>query len=288
MPNGTGGYYEDDRVTGEHTTVTKCPACGKVTVGMPSNCPACTHIFTKPDANLPAVRDQTTEFQTRQVLERTHEVTSQGLPRHIVVPVIAGLLVAVVVVVIVRLNVEDLRQSGAATGIISPSPTEGTETGESRPEPGDIATQPQRKGGVPSLGPGARRIAPTGITLAGSKETESGPREAVLTDGSPDTCYFTDGASGNRPLIVRFPHTYRFSHVLFHVSCLRTTHRDLRGEITLTTDDGTARTVQIPGVSGPTWVDLAGAWTRRLEIDLTGSSFDEIGLGELEFFAFDD
>ncbi len=275
-------------MTGEHTAVTKCPSCGKVTVGMPSNCPACAHVFTNPDANLPAVREQTTEFQTRPVLERTHEMTSQGMPRHIVVPVIAGLLVAVVVVVIVRLNVVELRQSGAATGIIARPQEPGPATTHESAAPPDIVAQSLRKGGVPSLGPGARRIAPDGITLAGAKETESGPREAVLTDGSPDTCYFTDGPSSNRRLVVRFPATRRFSHVLFHVSCLRTTHQELRGEITLTTDDGTARTVQIPGVSGPTWVDLAGAWTRRIEIDLTGSSFDEIGLGELEFFAFDD
>ena len=226
-------------MTGEHTTVTKCPSCGKVSVGMPPACPDCKHVFAKPDANLPAVREQTIEFQTRSALERTREGAARGMPRHIVVPVVAGLLVAVVVLILVRLNASDGRNSGAATGTI-----------------------------------------PSRVVI-------SAP-DLVLMDGSMDTCYFLDKNASQRRLTVHFPSSMRFSHVLFHVSCLRSTQKGLRGQITLSTDDGTARRVQIPGVSGPTWVDLAGAWTRRIEIELTASEFEEIGLGELEFFAFED
>jgi hypothetical protein len=141
---------------------------------------------------------------------------------------------------------------------------------------------------VPSLGPGVREVSPSEIRLGSAPPADNDTREMVLMDGSMDTCYFLDKGAEERRLVVHFPSSMRFSHVLFHVSCLRSTQKDLRGQITLRTDDGTARRVQIPGVSGPTWVDLAGAWTRRIEIELTASEFEEIGLGELEFFAFED
>jgi hypothetical protein len=276
-------------LTGEHTTVTKCPSCGKVSVGMPPSCPGCQHIFAEPDANLPAVREQTIEFQTRSALERTREGATRGMPRHIVVPVVAGLLVAIVVLILVRLNASDGRNSGAATGNI---PTrEGTglaaTPGTHQDGLGESGEPSRRDGVVPRLGPGASKISPSEIRL-GSLEPADDARELVLMDGSMDTCYFLEKSAEQRRLTVTFPSSMRFSHVLFHVSCLRSTRKGLRGQITLRTDGGTARRVQIPGVSGPTYVDLAGAWTRRIEIELTASEFEEIGLGELEFFAFED
>ncbi len=273
-------------MTGEHTTVTKCPSCGKVSVGMPPACPDCKHVFAKPDANLPAVREQTIEFQTRSALERTREGAARGMPRHIVVPVVAGLLVAVVVLILVRLNASDGRNSGAATGTI-PSRVVISAPDSDQSGQGEAGKAARRDGVVPSLGPGARGVSPTEIRLGSAAPTEDA-RELVLMDGSMDTCYFLDKNASQRRLTVHFPSSMRFSHVLFHVSCLRSTQKGLRGQITLSTDDGTARRVQIPGVSGPTWVDLAGAWTRRIEIELTASEFEEIGLGELEFFAFED
>ena len=109
-------------MTGEHTTVTKCPSCGRVSVGMPSECPSCGHVFTKPDTNLPAVREQTQGFQTHALLERTRDEASSKMPRHIVVPVMAGLLVAIIVLVLVRLNANDGRNSQAAAGTGAPPP----------------------------------------------------------------------------------------------------------------------------------------------------------------------
>jgi len=257
---------------------------------MPPSCTACKHVFTKPDANLPAVREETIEFQTRSALERTRDDSTRGMPRHIVVPVVAGLLVAVIVLILVRLNASDGRNSGAATGSLSAQqqgessdPSEARRDGQT-----ESGTIPRRDGVVPSLGPGAKKVSPTDIHLGNSSEDRDETRELVLMDGSMDTCYFLDKSAQERRLKVHFSSSMRFSHVLFHVSCLRSTQKDLRGRITLRTDDGTERRVQIPGVSGPTWVDLAGAWTRSIEIELTASEFEEIGLGELEFFAFED
>ncbi len=56
----------------------------------------------------------------------------------------------------------------------------------------------------------------------------------------------------------------------------------------LQTEDGSERDILIPGVAGPTWVDLAGAWTSSITIDMGDEPLHDIGLGELEFFAFDD
>lgn len=275
-------------MSGEHTTVTKCPACGRVTVGMPEVCPGCSHLFTLPDANLPAVREQTTEFQTRSLRDREPTTQHRNMPRHVVVPLIAGLLVAIVVVVVVRLNGPEKRQAGAATGRLK-GPADSAASVETLPVGGSTADAgPRRTGGVPSLGPGARKVAPAAIVPLEGDGTETGPREAVLLDGDQDTCYFTSQDQTEQRLAVRFGNARRFSHVLFHVSCLRTTAKGLRGKLTLRTDDGMSRSVSVPGVAGPTWVDLAGAWTGQIEISLDGASFEEIGLGELEFFAFDD
>lgn len=276
-------------MSGEHTTVTKCPSCGKVSVGMPASCPECQHVFTRPDANLPVVREQASEFQTRTALERTREPNSPGLPKHIVVPIVAGLLVAVVVLTLVRLNAPESHNSGAAKGAIAPH-SQGERAGEGGLFDGKQKAEStsRRDGVVPSLGPGARKVSPTEIRLGHPGPAPEDARELVLMDGSMDTCYFMERDAGERRFTVDFPSSMRFSHVLFHVSCLRSTRKELRGQITLRTDDGTERRIQIPGVSGPTWVDLAGAWTRGIEIELNGAEFEEIGLGELEFFVFED
>lgn len=275
-------------MTGEHTTVTKCPSCGKVSVGMPPECPACGHVFTKPDTNLPAVREQTQGFQTRAVLERTKATT--GVPRHIVVPVVAGLLVAIVVLVLIRINAGENRNSGAEPGsLVSPQAEKSLTAPGEVPDGSTVAGVASRRDGVvPSLGPGAHKVPPVEVVLGAGDTVGDEDRELVLMDGSMDTCYFLDRNTDEQKLKVRFSSSMRFSHVLFHVSCLRSTRKGLNGRITLRTDDGTVRQVRIPGVSGPTWVDLAGAWTSTIEIELAEGDFEDIGLGELEFFAFED
>jgi len=282
-------------IDGRETTVTKCPACGAVTPGMPEQCPACSHRFSVPGTSLPILREPTRKMDTIPIRRKP---VRHMLPRHVTVPFLAGLLVAVVVLVLLRLAASDHKATGTA-GDASPgqtvaggNPASSVEAAGSMTA-GHSATPPV--GEFPALlhlGPGAVPAVPDDIRyfrLVSNSEQSAGTlmlRLDDLMDGNVETCLLPElsGLPGRIELV--FPRYYRFSHVTITVGCLRGPAAARVSKVAVETEGGIHRTVLLPTVEGPVTADLAGSWTSRIVIRLDDPGLSDLGLAELRFFVF--
>jgi len=283
------------------TTVTKCPRCGAVTPGLPERCPTCAHQFADFQKTLPAMREDTIELQTPAGGSPLATVT---IPRHVVVPLLAGLLVAVLVAVFVRIGASDHRNSmrvarpdwtarraaGAAGGVLGDEDT--VEQARSARGSPDTREQSGPAGSVPRLGPGTRKLIPVEVRMAPVRPAGQDARSSkgvtdTLFDLDASGCFFP-GAPG-QPEVVDFDFGYRkrLSHMVVHVDCLEKEDPDLRAFGTIVVDDSSRRLAGFQAVSGRTTVDLGGTLTSHLSLELTDRQFLHFGIRSIEFFAFE-
>ncbi len=298
------------------TTVTKCPACGAVASGLPNCCPTCGHQFSIPGTALPAVREPTRQMDTLVVRRRSEK---RWLPRHVTVPFLAGLLVAVVVLVLLRLAASD--HKGGNGSVPATGPGSRSEHASQSTRPGAEAKRPPEGGAsgagaegsggpggdgavggappagpefpvLPGLGPGTEEANPNEIRyfrqVSDSVQTvaNESPRLDELVDGNPATCLLPGRAGLPGRIEMVFPKYRRFSHVTFTVGCVGRPDASRTARITVETEGGIHRTVLLPVVSGPVTVDLAGSWTTRVVLRLDEAALAELGLAELHFYVF--
>lgn len=275
-------------------TVTKCPACDKVTTGTPERCPGCGHLFSDLAKTLPVVCEGGSEPFIRVV--RDESARTRGIPRHVAVPVLAGLLVAVMVLVFLRMSGTEHR------GTSSPNRTGDKASGTQGPS-GSDAAQPagnvaakrnegaegleQTSTAALQLGPGVKRILPIETRFL-RYESGTSPQGDVLLDSNLSTCYSPWRSDRDRQVSFRFASSLRISHVVVHVNCLTERNHEAVAEAAIVADDGSRRVVRLHERRGPVSVDLAGAWTSNLLFEFDMGELAGVGLGEVEFFAFDD
>lgn len=289
------------------TTVSKCPSCGGVTPGIPAKCPSCGYRFSDFKKTLPAVRQATEEVGT---LQPGKAARTALVPRSVLVPFLAGLLVAVVVAVFVRLSASEHRaaarsetagsnQSGArgntkAAKNAQPkaeflAASKGIE--QKRKEQGTAV----RDEALLRLGPNVSKVVPVDVGTGGmdSEKGDVVTPDAVLDvdtliDSNYDTCLVTDNLAGKDGIQFFFDGRMRFSHVVVHVTCLRHVEPGRVVEGSFVTEDGSRRLMALPARPGAVSVDLAGVWTSVITMDLGKMPGQGIGVSELEFFAFED
>jgi hypothetical protein len=220
------------------------------------------------------------------------------LPRHVTVPFLAGLLVAVVVLVLLRLAASDhkpARDGGLADGSRVEATSGGGAAGGSAdsPFPGGSPRATSTDFPVlPRLGPGTIRLLPNDVryfrqvsSSADAPAAES-PRLDDLIDGSTDTCLLPGRAGLPGRIELVFPTYRRFSHVTFVVGCLEGPDAAATSRITVETEGGIHRTVLLPAVKGAVTADLAGSWTSRIVLRLDDPGLASLGISELRFFVF--
>ncbi|MBM4354169.1 MAG: hypothetical protein FJ109_10300 [Deltaproteobacteria bacterium] len=272
------------------TTVSKCPACGAVTPGLPERCLACGHRFSEPGRSLPAMRDPTREMDTIVVRKR---LDKRFLPRHVTVPFLAGLLVAVVVLVLLRLAASDHKLGLGGGAVETPGPS-GREQGGgarsvqasgSQPPAGDFPA-------LPHLGPGTQPVVPDDIRYFRQVQDaqQGAPPDTLrlddLVDGSSGTCLRPGRAGLPGRIELTFRAYHRFSHVAFTVGCLEGPAAASTSRVTVETEGGIHRTVLLPAVEGPVTADLAGSWASRIVLRLDDPGLAALGLAEVQFFVF--
>ena len=262
-------------------------------------CPACDYTFADIQKTLPVVRDSTQEFGPRTLSEKAGERLS-GPPKHVVVPLLAGLLVAIAVIVVVRISSSDYQQTDNRSGQAESGSQDRARPLSRLSSPGDTVVAADRSlamrstqneaGTMPSLGPGTSRQLPIDIGFTGNEKgdnEEDGNEVLALVDGSSDTCLYA-GAPGHELLEFTFATPHRFSHIHFHIGCVAPQDsEDSLPRMKILCDDGSSRDVPVPNVQGPVWVDLAGAWSSRIILDMSHPGFQSVGLGEVEFFVFE-
>jgi len=231
------------------------------------------------------MRESTRE---RGGLQVSGESTGTGrIPRHILVPFLAGLLIAIVVAVFLRLSASDHRAASAGNGAENYIRVS-TESARENP----VAKKNPEDDPALRLGPGVKRVVPIQIRMAGLDEKKSANADKAfeveaLADANSATCFFpvADDLGGKVEFL--FDGRMRFSHVVVHVGCLRGGSSSLKAEGTIVTEDGSRRHVAVPAKKGSVSVDLAGAWSATITLDFHNGGFDGIGIGDLEFFAFE-
>jgi hypothetical protein len=181
----------------------------------------------------------------------------------VVVPALAGLLVALAAVGVIWL----------AGGYSDP----GRGSGETGPAPAPAGGQ----SAVPSE---ARRLPPAfhaSAVVVMPVEAPSG----YLLDGDRGTCVPLADPRG-ASLEFQFDAPRRFSHVTLTAGCLDKEDSREFLEMTIATEDGARRFVRIPHAGSTLWVDLAGAWSSRVAFTIEPGQKPGLGMAEVTFFAF--
>jgi len=265
-----------------------------VSTGTPERCPGCGHLFSDLAKTLPVIREGSQELPTRVVREELNR--RPGVPRHIAVPVLAGLLIAVMVLVFLRMSGNEHRGASTTGRSAIPSPGNSGTVGadvarpSNPPEMGDgsnPAGLEQASTASLQLGPGVKRVLPIDTHFP-LHEGGSSPQGDVLLDSNLSTCYSPWRSATDRQVNFRFASSLRISHVVVHVNCLKARDASSVAGAAITADDGSQRKVHLRELRGPVSVDLAGAWTSNLLFDFDEGELAGVGIGEVEFFAFDD
>lgn len=258
--------------------LTKCPACGKVQHGLLQVCPACGHLFSDPQATLPIARPASRRVDLSRVRTR---LASNRLPPHVTIPFVAGLLVALAVILFVQFA--------------------GMDPGSGKAVPGRPRSQPAATAASappPALAPGVVRTVPSGVEFpeqqAARPETrarwDATFRPLLLGTTHRGCVPLTPGADDPETLVFSFARPLRFSHVTLQIGCVATRNANQLVDARMLTEDGQQRRVRVPGVPGAISVDLAGAWssTVRLELASNVPSATSVGLARIEFFTFEE
>jgi len=286
----------DDRTP----TVIKCPACGSEAPGFQPTCPVCGYKYSDIADNLPAVRAATEEVSTLTIAGRPAQ--SSPFPRHVVVPVLAGLLVALVVMVFIQVTSSE--SNGAHNSNDGqPAAAGNPKVTESKPRPSvavptkDAGDRLESSPGLaaPALGPAVGRAGLVDVRFFHSSQSGAPPsarrferfREALLDD-LPDTCLEPALLPDQTTTELYFDAPARFSHVVIRVECVQFDDPSVFLTGVITMEDGARRHVHLPHSAGVVHVDLAGAWSSKvlLKFDTEGAS--GVGIGAIDFFAFSD
>lgn len=286
----------DDRTP----TVIKCPACGSEAPGFQPSCPVCDYVYSNIAENLPAVRLETEEVSTLTIAGRPAQ--TGPFPRQVVVPVLAGLLVALVVMVFIQVT---SNESGGARNsdrgnVVSMQKAEPQDRQPRSAIPvvtkdvgGELKSSPHLA--APAFGPA---VGPAGLvdvrffSSAGSGEPPSARRferfREALLDDSPGTCLEPSQLPVETTTELYFDSPARFSHVVFRVECVKFDDPSVFLTGVITMEDGARRHVHLPHSPGVVHVDLAGAWSSKVSLSFDSDGAAGVGIGEIEFFAFRD
>ena len=255
------------------TTVTKCPACSSVFPGLPNECPKCGHRFADMQATLPQPREATTAFDSKPVREVLDK--KRPIPKHVSVPFLAGLLVAVLVVIFIRLSATDHRSSRsrpwrASGGVITPEAAE-EELEELRMGPREIPALPSR------------------IVIENPSDQPPSQHDSdALLDGNPDTCFFPLKEGRSSPLVFQFNTRKPFSRVVLGLGCGPGPDGPAPPTVQahILTEDGKERRFRVPVRNGQLSYDLAGHWSASLRLWFEETPEISLGLASVEFLSF--
>jgi hypothetical protein len=276
----------------KHRTVIKCSSCGAEVSGLEECCPMCGYEFADLASTLPALRDHPERLATDQVREQLAE-GQRTLPRSVTIPVLAGLMIAVVVLVFVRVTSEHNFSSHAESQPQASAPVSVADALSQLP--GEAADVGVEKAGnlvqaISGVGPAVQRVIPIDIRfpvsgLSNDHGVQDRLREKVA-DSDLRTCVPLAGRGGVSYAEFYFDKPMRFSHVMMHLGC-EAEGRDLESVVcTLITEDGTRRRVTLQGGQRASLVDLAGALSGKISVEFEVSDVPLVGLAEVSFYAF--
>ena len=286
----------DDRTP----TVIKCPACGSEAPGFQPCCPVCGYQYSDIADNLPVVRGDTEEVSSLTIAGRPAQ--SSPFPRRVVVPALAGLLVALVVMVFIQLTssestgarnpangkVGKLRGATPSAGLQRPAAVEmAGDAGAGR----EILARPAASALGPAVGLAGfgdvRFYASPGSDAPPSAKRFERSREALLDD-RPETCLEPALLPADTVTELYFDSPARFSHVIFKVDCVDFDDPSVSLSGIITMEDGARRHVHLPHSRGLVHVDLAGAWSSKVSLKFDSDGAAGVGIGAIEFFSFSD
>lgn len=281
----------------KHRTVIKCSSCGAEVSGFEEVCPMCGYQFADLASTLPALRQESQEMPTTEVRERLSE-ERWPVPRYVLVPALAGLLIAVIVVVFVRVFSEHKGSTQKPLRTDQEAGTGGASGSEGPAVGSTVSAQAGNKTGsevpVSSVGPEVVRVMPIDIRfpLDGDGDRVVSGKQAerlreTMADSDLHTCALLSAEGGVSHAEFYFDRPLRFSHVLMQLGCPSEGEPESGVSCTLATEDGTRRRFRVQGWDRPSLVDLAGAWSGKISLEFDPGGLPVLGLAEISFYAFE-
>jgi hypothetical protein len=246
------------------------------------------------------MRVATVESSAAPVVERL--AAKRPFPRHIVVPFLAGLLVALLGAVVLRIGADSNgdkgeKNRGKAAVKAKPAPQSqgfrAVPSDTAATKKGQTPTKAQlSQAGGPRIGPTVLKLVPVEVRTSVDGEGDGAegkrcPGEA-LTDSDPTTCLKL-GTNGKKATAeFSFEARRRFSHVMIGLGCSPDEAPRPPIEATIVTEDGSRRYLTMSPSGKEISVDLAGAWTSTVQMEFQAKDASPVGLSGVEFFAFED
>lgn len=276
----------------KHRTVIKCSSCGAEVSGFEECCPMCGYEFADLASTLPALRGDTRRLPTDQIREQVTE-SNRIVPRSVTVPVLAGLMLAVVVLVFVRVASDHKSSSQTESKpqqltSVSAADAQSRLPAEATDVQGEEVGRSIRT--VSGVGPDVDRVHPIDIRFPGSglsnDDGVQGRLREKVADSDLRTCIPLATAGGVSHAEFYFDKPMRFSHVMMHLGCV-VEGAILDGVVcTLTTEDGTRRRITLQGGQRASLVDLAGALSGKISMEFEVTEVPLVGLAEVSFYVF--